>query len=70
MDRGVGDGPPQFVQQPVAQVAVNEGDSITLKAVVKPAGDPTLDVQWLKNGIVLSACKSNSISRRLDSCKY
>ena len=51
------DGPPQFVQQPAPQVTVNEGDSITIKAVVRPAGDPTLDVQWLKNGVVLSACE-------------
>ena len=57
MDRGEVDGPPQFVQQPAPQVTVSEGDSITLKAVVRPAGDPTLDVQWLKNGVVLSACE-------------
>ncbi|KAM3171967.1 hypothetical protein ACTXT7_015514, partial [Hymenolepis weldensis] len=55
MDRGYNNAPPQFVQQPASQVTVNEGDSIILKAVVKPAGDPTLDVQWLKNGVVLSA---------------
>ncbi|VUZ41207.1 unnamed protein product [Hymenolepis diminuta] len=55
MDRGYNNAPPQFVQQPAGQVTVNEGDSIILKAVVKPAGDPTLDVQWLKNGVVLSA---------------
>ncbi|VDN98202.1 unnamed protein product [Rodentolepis nana] len=56
MDRGDNNAPPQFVQHPVSQVTVNEGDSIILKAVVRPAGDPTLDVQWLKNGVVLSAC--------------
>lgn len=51
------EGPPQFVQHPVPQATVNEGDSITLKAIVRPAGDPTLEVQWLKNGVVLSACE-------------
>lgn len=55
MDRGDNNAPPQFVQHPVGQVTVNEGDSIILKAIVRPAGDPTLDVQWLKNGVVLSA---------------
>ncbi|CUT98923.1 titin [Echinococcus multilocularis] len=55
MDRGDAEGPPQFIQHPVPQATVNEGDSITLKAIVKPAGDPTLEVQWLKNGVVLSA---------------
>ncbi|KAM7536708.1 hypothetical protein Aperf_G00000086127 [Anoplocephala perfoliata] len=55
MERGDVNGPPQFVQHPVAQVTVPEGDTITLKAVVRPAGDPTLDVRWLKNGVVLSA---------------
>lgn len=57
MDRGDVEGPPQFVQHPVPQATVNEGDSITLKAIVRPAGDPTLEVQWLKNGVVLSACE-------------
>uniref|UniRef100_A0A5K3FFF5 Titin n=1 Tax=Mesocestoides corti TaxID=53468 RepID=A0A5K3FFF5_MESCO len=55
MDRGDVEGPPQFVQHPVPQETVKEGDGVTLKAIVKPAGDPTLDVQWLKNGVVLTA---------------
>ncbi len=57
MDRGDIDGPPQFVQHPIGQVTVNEGESIVLKAIVRPAGDPSLNVQWLKNGVVLTACK-------------
>lgn len=57
MDKGDGGGPPQFVQHPTPQVVVNEGESIVLKAIVRPAGDPSLTVQWLKNGTVLNACE-------------
>ncbi|VDN11479.1 unnamed protein product, partial [Dibothriocephalus latus] len=52
---GVTEGPPQFVSHPVAQMAVGEGDGCTIKAVIQPAGDPTLEVVWLKDGVVLDA---------------
>ncbi|BHF76719.1 hypothetical protein SprV_0501981800 [Sparganum proliferum] len=55
IDMGETEGPPQFVSHPVAQLAVGEGDGCAIKAVIRPAGDPTLEVVWLKDGVVLDA---------------
>ncbi|CAL8099627.1 unnamed protein product [Calicophoron daubneyi] len=48
-------GPPQFVQHPTSQVHVNEGEPTHLSAVVRPAGDSSLHVEWFKNGKPLAA---------------
>ncbi|GAA36595.2 titin [Clonorchis sinensis] len=48
-------GPPQFVQHPVGQINVNEGEPTNVTARVRPAGDSSLRVEWYKNGKPLSA---------------
>ncbi|OON18508.1 immunoglobulin I-set domain protein [Opisthorchis viverrini] len=48
-------GPPQFVQHPVGQINVSEGEQTNVTARVRPAGDSSLRVEWYKNGKPLSA---------------
>lgn len=47
--------PPQFTQQPVGSLNVNEGDPASVSARVRPAGDSSLRVEWFKNGKPLAA---------------
>ncbi|VEL24719.1 unnamed protein product [Protopolystoma xenopodis] len=56
--------PPQFVAQPTPQITVAEGESITLTARVRPAGDTTLKVEWYRNGKPLAAGEYQVISHR------
>lgn len=63
---------------PIKDLRVAENQAAHFEARVIPVGDPRLKVEWLRNGVPISACKSNilqiyvyrSISRFFQNILY
>lgn len=45
--------PPLFVTKPLPLVTVTENQSVNLECRLTPIGDPTMKVEWYKDGIIL-----------------
>lgn len=44
---------------PIKDLRVAENQAAHFEARVIPVGDPKLKVEWLRNGVPISACKFN-----------